>query len=814
MKFSPARYLLTVVALIFCNSIRAQVGNCPPNIDFEMGDFTNWTCEAGTVSVVGGVNTPNLVVTPPIPGRHTIISTRSHDPYGGFNRLCPNGSLFSVQLGNNSSGAQAEGVSYIYNIPATATSFSILFNYAVVLQNPNHAPEEQPRFRARIIDMTTNAPIPCVTFDFTSSSNLPGFQVSPVDPSVIYKDWTPVSINLSGLAGRTIKLEFITSDCTRGGHFGYAYLDVNSYCNGVISGNYICPGDTAITLTAPFGFLGYAWYSDMTFSTILSNNQTLHLIPPPAVGTTYPVIVSPYPTFGCVDTLYATIQVGARPVSNAGPDQAICKNQQVQIGGPPSPNYSYQWTPAAQVSDPIISNPLAWTLTLNPEQFIVQTTDLITGCSSYDTTIISTNRVDTSIRLTGKNEFCVGDLLGGFLIASRNVSAVQWYNNNLPIPGATFISYKPLASGAYWAQVVEGGCTDSTAQVNFIVHPLPLASFMVNSDTGCITRNSFIYTNSSFSIDNANLGYIWKLPDGTLDTSLNITRSYTPTGSYPVSLVTTTQFGCKDSTQQHTVYVLPNGKADFTWDSICVARPVAFYNLSAENASPLVKYNWNFNNGGPGSQVKNPVPVTYSSTGMTDVTLRFSALGCENFPDSITKIVQVNAAKAGYTYRSMTVPLGSSQYLHVRDSIGSIYSWRPQMQLKSYNTRYTEFYATQHDVKYLIDITDQHTCVTTDTIQMQILRKPGYYLPTAFTPNHDGLNDLLRPYLIGMTALKSFSIYNRNGVRVYYTEKQGEGWDGKFKGVDQETGVYIWVLEFYDAANNKVMEKGTVTLIR
>ncbi len=342
MKFSSARYLLTVVALFFYGGLKAQSGNCPTNIDFEMGNFTNWTCEAGSVFDNGGVNTLSLSITPPIPGRHTIISAANNgrDPYGGFPMLCPNGSQYSVKLGNNSGGHEAEGVYYVYTIPANATSFSLLFNYAVVLQNPNHSPSQQPRFRARIIDMSTGLPIPCVNFDFTATSGMPGFRISQTDPSVIYKDWTPVSINLSGLAGKTIMLEFITSDCTFTAHFGYAYLDVNSYCNGVISGNFICPGDTAITLTAPFGFQGYAWYSDMTFSNVLSNNQTLYLNPPPAVGTVYPVIVSPYPTFGCVDTLYANIQVEARPGSDAGPDKFICKSQQVLNGAPPVPNYS------------------------------------------------------------------------------------------------------------------------------------------------------------------------------------------------------------------------------------------------------------------------------------------------------------------------------------------------------------------------------------------------------------------------------------------------------------------------------------------
>ena len=97
---------------------------------------------------------------------------------------------------------------------------------------------------------------------------------------------------------------------------------------------------------------------------------------------------------------------------------------------------------------------------------------------------------------------------------------------------------------------------------------------------------------------------------------------------------------------------------------------------------------------------------------------------------------------------------------------------------------------------------------------MQVLKKPGYYLPTAFTPNGDGLNDVAIPYLVGMKGLKSFSVFNRWGNRIFYSVKEGEGWDGKVNGLTQDNGVYVWVLEFYNALNEVVTEKGTITIIR
>lgn len=804
-----------IIGLLFSsNQALSQAGLCPPNLDFEMGDFTNWECQAGIVDPAG-----NLVIspTPPLANRHTIISaaTAGVDPYGGFPELCPNGSGFSVKLGNSSGGHQAEGVSYTYTIPSTLTVFSMIFHYAVVLQDPFHNPWEQPRFRARITDLSTGLPIPCVDFDFIASSSLPGFVLSPFGNSVYYKNWTPITINLNAFIGRTIKLEFITNDCTFTAHFGYAYLDVNTTCNGAIEGTTLCEGDDDVTLTAPFGFQSYQWFTDVTFSTLMSTAQSVTIAPAPAPGTIYPVIVTPFAGFGCVDTLYGIISaISPNPVSVAGPDASICKNQPVQIGGPPTATYTYAWIPASQVSNPASSNPTAWNISPNPTEFIVHTTDILTGCSSYDTVIVSNIVVDTAIRLNGVPAFCDYGIPEATLSVNNTSSAVQWYNNTNPVPGATGFSYQPLTTGNYWAQVTQNGCTDTTASIPININPLPQVSFYPDKDTGCVTNNSFLFTNTSTIADNSAMTYNWKFSDGTTLQTTDATKSFSPVGSYTTELVATSNAGCKDSIGGTTIHILPNGVPDFTWDSACLNRPVLFTNLSNENGSSSVNYNWNFNNGGPVSTIKDPIPVVYSTRGARDVILEMTTLGCENDPQTITKQILVNQADAGVRYRTITVPFGSSQFIHVRDSIGSNYSWKPKTQLSSYDSQYTEFFATGNDVEYLIDITDNHTCITTDTLLMQVLKKTGFYLPTAFTPNGDGLNDIARPYLIGMKELKSFSVYNRWGNLLFYTRKYGEGWNGKSKGIDQPNGVYVWILEFYDNNNVLITEKGTITIIR
>lgn len=971
--------IILLLGINLCS--KAQTGLCPPNLDFEMGDYTNWTCQTGVANLVGGVNTITWTATGPNPTLHRMIAAPGgRDFFGNFPELCPNGSGFTAKIGNETAsitggiGREASGISYTYTIPATTTNFSVLFHYAVVLENPGHLPEEQPRFRARIRDLSSGNTIPCVTFDFTASAGLPGFLPSPVNPTVIYKDWTPVTLNLSGLAGRTIEIEFIVSECTRNGHFAYAYVDVNSNCNGAITGAFICPGNPGITLTAPYGFQNYTWYSDNTFTTVLSTTQVLNLNPAPAVGTIFPVVVDPFPGFGCRDTLYANVQIAATPLSNAGPDLSVCLGQQVQIGTTSTPGYNYAWTPAGQVSNSTISNPMAWVTNTTPAEFIVQTTDIltgcqssdttiitgqsidttmtvtgktiycegdanpgvlslgitgpvniqwyngispitgatgisfqptssgsywaelqgtqctdstrivtfaiytppvanagpdaticsnqqiqigtapdpaytyswtpvaqvsnpaianpmawsvgttpqefivhvinpVTGCSSYDTTVITGLVVDTSIVLSGKKDYCIGDPAAGVLTVSSGLAAVQWHSGNAPIFGATGYTYQPVSSGNYWAQVSNFGCTDSTSTIGFNVYAKPIAAFTPSRDTGCITNNSFTFTNNSTVIGGSSMTYLWQFSDGSAQTVTDAVKSFSSAGVHTVRLITTTGTGCADTSVPRTVRIMPNGKANFTWDSICINRPMQYLNLSNENGSPLVNYSWSLRDGNPDVLIKDPPSVTYSTPGTLDVVLRLTALGCEAYPDTIVKKVQVNKPDPGIRYKNLTVPQGAKKFIGARDTVGNSYLWQPQIQLSNYLIRVAEFTATD-DVLYTITITDPHTCITVDTLQMLVLKKPGYYLPSAFTPNGDGLNDIVRPYLIGMKSLKSFSIFNRWGSLIFYSTKEGEGWDGKSKGVTQDPGVYVWMLEFYTTDNKLITEKGTITLIR
>lgn len=806
--------------LFILNSAVAQNIVCPPNIDFEYGNFSGWECRTGVVNLdANGQNNLQLTTIGVLPNRHTIIpvSSTGLDPYGGFPQHCPNGSGYSIKLGNSDAGAQAESVSYTYAVPANTSQFIILYQYAVVFQDPpstsNHETQEKPRFQARVVDVATNTRLGCVSFDFYSSNALPGFQVSPLStPSdtILYKDWTPITIDLTPFAGKTIRVEFITSDCTRGGHFGYAYVDVNANCKSLVRGASICDGEPQITLTAPYGYAGYQWFGDMGFTMPLGTNPVLTINPAPPSGTRIPLILQPYPGYGCTDTIYTTITANPRPPSIAGPDQIMCNNKPVQLGGAPTASCIYQWSPAIAVDAVTSAQPHTLPMAV-PTQFIVETTDLATGCVSTDTTLITPQNVDTAMTVTGPLQYCQGDPLSTSFTLRATGTRIQWLNNFLTIPAANGAVYAPNVTGNYRALLNKSGCIDTTRNISFFVYDKPVADFSITPAIQCITANQFPVQNLSHIADATALSHAWNWGDGNTSVLTQPMHTYAGTGNYLITLRSTSMHGCFSEIQR-PVTVTPNVEPAFRADSNCTGGPVHFLNLSQEHGLQPITYNWDFGNGNMFTGAVPP-PQHFTPNQFYNVTLHAWAPGCLARPQQVTQVLGVHLAAAGVRYPDITAALDYGKQISARTGIGDQYRWRPATFLSDTSVR-TPVFTAGTDTRYTIAIRDSYGCIITDTLQVNVLSKKGVYMPTGFTPNHDGLNETIRPYLIADGTIRRFSIFNRNGELVFSTAVKGAGWDGTFRGTEQATGVYVWQLEYTDAAGIKRTDKGLFTLIR
>ena len=328
--------LAGLLLLLVCMGTQNVMAQCPPNIGFEKGSFENWETLKGRIERDGQMY---LNTISPDPTTHRILSASTNaketDPYGGFPVVCPNGSGYSVKLGMEQGGSDAHGLNYTFTVPETNADYSIIYNYAVVLENPTHQPHEQPQLSVKIFNVTDNRYENCGSFQFIASSDLPGFILANGSrPNVFYKDWAPITLKLLSYAGKTLRLEFTVNDCSLGGHFGYAYIDINENCTTPITGNVMCNDIPRLTLTAPYGFMAYKWLTE-DFSQQLGTSNTLKLSPAPAPGTRLALEIVPYPNQGCLDTLYTTIMKSDEPFEfNLKTEMEACETPGLDLTSP------------------------------------------------------------------------------------------------------------------------------------------------------------------------------------------------------------------------------------------------------------------------------------------------------------------------------------------------------------------------------------------------------------------------------------------------------------------------------------------------
>ncbi len=804
---------LLITSVFLCTGNMAAWGQCPPNIDFENGNFNGWTCYTGSVASVDSVNQITFNNSGgPVFNRHTMYSSNPGaglDEYGGFPKNCPNGSGISIKLGNNSAGREAEGVSYDFTIPANANTYNLIYNYAVVFQDPGHHVSEQPRLDLLVQNLTDGYPIMCSSFSFfANGSPLPGFQLSPNpggNTPVWFKSWTAVSINLDNLAGKTIRLFFKTADCTFRVHFGYAYIDVNSECSDRFEGADFCPDDSYVSVNAPYGYQSYTWFNS-NFTQVLGTSQTLTLVPPPAAGTQVAVVVVPYSGYGCHDTLYTYLYDTLSYQANAGPNKNSCNNSIVQIGVPPKPGWIYQWSPSTGLNDPTLANPLAMPDTTTA--YILTVKHNGGGCVSMDTVLVKAAKLSDSLLVIGKVNWCIGS--GDSTVLRVQADSVQWYRDGIIISGANQSQYRVTQTGTYHAEVFSFlGCSLITKPVAVNISSIPVPGFTVDKPVQCMVNNKFIFTNTSTNAVGA-MQYKWIMGDGFTATSRNLTYSFKNPGIYEVVMIVRSNASCADSTTM-TIKVNPNVFAAFTVKPVCINEPVLPINNTIDPGNTTVFYSWDFGNGQT-STLRNPPIQVYPGAGNYVISLSVSSAQCP-FPLSIQKrFVTVENPVPGINNPPAYAVANLPQILQARP-IGNSVLWTPATSLDNASS-YTPVFNGNAERTYIVALKTIAGCLTVDTQVVKINKNIVIFVPNAFTPNKDGRNDVLKPFMIGIKELRYFKIFNRWGELIYHTQNPKTGWDGRFKGNPVLTQTLMWMLEGIGADNKTYNAKGSTILIR
>lgn len=143
------------------------------------------------------------------------------------------------------------------------------------------------------------------------------------------------------------------------------------------------------------------------------------------------------------------------------------------------------------------------------------------------------------------------------------------------------------------------------------------------------------------------------------------------------------------------------------------------------------------------------------------------------------------------------------------------YDWQPSWGLNFFNINNPVFTYNKTQT-YYIKMTAPSGCITTDTLKVLVFDSAlvTIFIPKSFTPNGDGVNDILYPYTAGMKSFGYLKIFNKFGKQVFETRSTANGWDGISFGKPQPMDAYLWVAEGVDLNGTKIQQTGSVLLIR
>lgn len=304
----------------------------------------------------------------------------------------------------------------------------------------------------------------------------------------------------------------------------------------------------------------------------------------------------------------------------------------------------------------------------------------------------------------------------------------------------------------------------------------------------------------------------WDFGDGTTSTLQNPQHTYvTYNQPYDVKLSIRSLTNCGYIVRKNIFY--PRGtytQPAFDMVTKCDSGYTRFVNNSVVLPDTSTKYyNWYFGDGATSTE-QDPVH-RYAAAGIYQVKLKITT-GTACIADSFTQTLEVKQLNI-QAPPDQVVDAGQPVQLYVTGG-GNRFQWSPPRWLS--NPDIADPVSKPMDtITYSVTAIDDAGCKASDSVTLFVKNEvKGINVPSAFTPNNDGLNDIIRPLLGSQFTLKEFNIFNRWGQKVYSTSQAGEGWDGKLNDRLQDSGVYVWVIKVTDGQEKIIAKNGTVMLIR
>ncbi len=519
---------------------------------------------------------------------------------------------------------------------------------------------------------------------------------------------------------------------------------------------------------------------------------------------------------GCKDVFYRALYTGAPTLTNA--DASVCKNSNTTFtlqNNYPNNGAAYTWYVAGL---PLVSNS--------------------TASYTVPASILG-NYSNNFVVINNGGEYCpdtvtqIGNLLvkgpnlsynlPSNVCANNNVTIINtssafvpadtvklWYwNYGIVSKNDTVFAPAPIkypGAGTYTVKLVakdKAGCIDSLSK-QIIVKAIPFLRVFPRNDTLCLGQSDSLFAYHSDTLS-------WS-PAATLSCATCDTVIANPTMTTLYFARANNSLNCPvfDSTLV-TVYQPFVASAVTSPVYVCLNDSVQINALPADKVitwSPTTNIS---NTNAYNPFVSPPGNTTYTAA-LTDSAGCFSD---STFVDVIVKTLPLVNAGADQIlpYNSMFTinPLYGSNIVS--------YEWLPTNSLSCTTCPITSGIALQSQA-FTIKVTSDSGCVAKDVINIFIECKyANLLMPSAFTPNKDGKNDFYYPMTRGIKMVKKFTIFNRYGQAIFerlnfLPNNRLLGWDGKYKGIDQNAESFVYVMETVCDLGEIISRNGSFLLLR
>ena len=389
---------------------------------------------------------------------------------------------------------------------------------------------------------------------------------------------------------------------------------------------------------------------------------------------------------------------------------------------------------------------------------------------------------------------CNGDVLQ---LQASGTGVFTWTGTNITNTNTATPTVNPPSTTYYHVNLNESGCLNDDSVRVRVVDFVTLRAF---NDT-LICQGDAVQLYSAGD----GLHFSW-----TPAANLNDANARNPVAvtSNTTTYEVTATIGHCSANDRVTVSTVPYPTANAGPDtSVCYNTPAQLHGTMVASS-----FTWQ-----PGGSLSNPLvlnPVALPRQTTSYVFTVTDTLGCPK-PVRDTVVVVVLPKVNAFAGNDTAVVIGEPLHFHATGGIN--YLWSPPAALDDVSIAdpTATYDGSVDSIRYKVMVSDEQNCMDSAFIDVKIFKTTAQiFVPTAFTPNGDGVNDMFRPIGVGIKNIEYFRVYNRWGELVFSTTVNGQGWDGKISGTPQATNAFVWIVKGIDYLGKPFVKKGVVTLIR